>query len=59
MYVRDNHLSLMNKFLSKAIMIRTRLRPIFVKNRSEENKINYNRQKNMLHFREKAKYNII
>ena len=37
----------MNKFLSKAIMVRTRLRNIFLKNRSQKNKINYNRQKNL------------
>ena len=37
----------MNKSLSKAIMVRTRLRNIFLKNRSEENKINYNKQKNL------------
>ena len=28
-------------------MVRTRLRNIFVKNRSEENKISYNKQKNL------------
>ena len=28
-------------------MVRTRLRNIFLKNRSEENKINYNKQKNL------------
>ena len=37
----------MNKFLSKAIMVRTRLRNIFLKNRSEENKINFNKQRNL------------
>ena len=36
-YVRGNHLPFMNKCLSKAIMARTRLRNIFLKNRSEEN----------------------
>ena len=50
-YVRGNHSPFMNKSLSKAIMVRTRLRNIFLKNRSEENKINYNKQRNMLlHF---------
>ena len=43
-YVRGNHSPFMNKSLSKAIMIRTRLRNSFLKNRSEENKINYNKQ---------------
>ena len=37
----------MNKFLSKAIMVRTRLRNIFLKNGSQKDKINYNRQKNL------------
>ena len=46
-YVRGNHSPFMNKSLSKAIMVRTRLRSIFVKNRSEENKINYNKQRNL------------
>ena len=35
-YVRDNHLPLMNKNLSKAIMLRTKLMNIFIKNRNEE-----------------------
>ena len=42
-----NHSSLINKSLSKAIIVRTRLRHIFLKNRSEENKINYNKQRNV------------
>ena len=37
----------MNKSLSKAIMVRTRLRNIFLESRSEENKINYNKQGNL------------
>ena len=37
----------MNKSLSKAILVRTRLRKIFLKNRGEENKINYNKQRNL------------
>ena len=45
-YVRGNHSPFMKKFLSKAIMVRTRLRNISLKNRSEENKINYNKQRN-------------
>ena len=46
-YVRGNHSPFMNKSLSKPIMVRTRLRNIFLKNRSEENKINYNKQRNL------------
>ena len=46
-YVRGNHSPFMKKSLSKAIMARTRLRNIFLKNRSEENKINYNKQRNL------------
>ena len=37
----------MNKSLSKAIMVRTRLRNIFLKNSKKENKINYNKQRNL------------
>ena len=40
-YVRGNHSSFINKSLSKAIMVKTKLRNIFLKNRCEENKINY------------------
>ena len=46
-YVRGNHSSFMNKSLSKAIMVRTRLRNTFLKNKSEQNKINYNKQRNL------------
>ena len=46
-YVRGKYSSFMNKSLSKAIMVRRRLRNIFLQNRSEENKINYNKQKNL------------
>ena len=45
-YVRGNHSPFMNKALSKAIMIKTKLRNTFLKNRSEENKKNYNMQRN-------------
>ena len=37
----------MKKSLSKAIMLRARLKNIFLKNRSEESKINYNKQRNL------------
>ena len=47
-YVRGDHSPFMNKPLSKAIMVTTRLRNIFLKNRSEENKMNYNKQRNLL-----------
>ena len=46
-YVRGNHSPFMNKSFSKAMMVRTRLRNIFLNNRSEENKINYNKQRNL------------
>ena len=36
-YMRRNHFSSMNKALSKAIMVRTKLRNTFLKNRSGEN----------------------
>ena len=37
----------MNKNLSKAIMLRTNLRNIFLKNRTEENKNRYTKQRNL------------
>ena len=37
----------MNKNLSKAIMLRTKLRNIFLKNRTEENKNRYTKQRNL------------
>ena len=45
-YVRDNQLPFMNKTLPKVIMLRTNLRNKFLKNRSNENKINYVKQRN-------------
>ena len=37
----------MNKTLSKAIMQRSKLRNIFLKNRTEENRNNYAKQRNL------------
>ena len=45
-YVRGNQSSFMNKTLSKAVMLRTLLRNKFLKNRSNENKTNYMKQRN-------------
>ena len=45
-YVRGNQSPFMNKTLSKAIMLRTNLRNRFLKNRSNENKTNYVKQRN-------------
>ena len=41
-YVRRNYLPFMNKALSKAIMVRTKLRNTFLKYKSKENKKSYN-----------------
>ena len=46
-YVRGNHSPFMNKNLSKAIMLRKKLRNIFLKNRAEENKDRYTKQRNL------------
>ena len=46
-YVRGNHSPFMNKNFSKAIMLRTKLRNIFLKNRTEENKDRYTKQRNL------------
>ena len=45
--VRGNHSPFLNKNLSKAIMLRTKLRNIFLQNRTEENKFRYTKQRNL------------
>ena len=45
-YPRDNHLPIMNKTISKEIMKRNRLRNKFLKNRTDENKSRYTKQRN-------------
>ena len=45
-YIRGNHLLYMNKELSKEIMHRTRPRDNFLRNRSDENKRKYSKQRN-------------
>ena len=49
-YVRTNQVPYTNKTTSKAIMVSSRLNNKYMKNLSEENKINYARQRN---YREK------
>ena len=45
-YATGKHVPFMNKALSKEIMTRTRLRNKFLKDRSEENKKKYSKQRN-------------
>ena len=45
-YIRGNHLPFTNKERSKEIMRRTRLRNNFLRNRSDENKRKYSKQRN-------------
>ena len=45
-YVRANNAPFMNKALSKAIMIRSRLRNKFLRNPVKTNKMKYNKQRN-------------
>ena len=45
-YTRGNHLPFMNKELSKAIMNRTRLRNVYLRKRSDENRKKYSKQRN-------------
>ena len=45
-FIRANEAPSMNKTLKKAIMKRSRLRNTFLKNRTEENKRNYNKERN-------------
>ena len=52
-HARGNQMSFFNKELSKAIMTRTKLRNIFLQNRSEGNRIRYTKQRNFcLSFKE-------
>ena len=44
-YARGNHMPFMNRALSTEIMTRTRLRNNFLKDRSEENKRKYSKQR--------------
>ena len=46
-YVRRNPSPFLNKNFCKAIMLRTKLRNIFLKNRIEENKNRYTKQRNL------------
>ena len=45
-YLRANHASFVTNELRKAIMLRTRLRNIYLKQRTETTKVAYNRQRN-------------
>ena len=45
-HARGNQMPFFNKELSKAIMTQTKLRNIFLQNRSEENRIRYTKQRN-------------
>ena len=46
-YVRGNQSSFMNKTLSKVIMKESKLRNIFLKNKTKENRNNYAKQSNV------------
>ena len=45
-YICGNHLPFMNKELSKAIMLRPKLRNNFLRHRSDENRKKYSKQRN-------------
>ena len=46
-YLRANYSKFMTKELSKAIMLRTKLRNQFLKTRTSEVKLKYNKQRNL------------
>ena len=46
-YLRGNQSPCMNKTLVKAIMVRSKLRNVFLKNKTEENRSNYSKQRNL------------
>ena len=54
-HVRGKRLPFMNKTLSKETMTRTRLRNGFLKNKTEENKRKYRKQRNYLSFKKGEK----
>ena len=45
-YIRANQIPYMNKTISKAIMVRSRLKNKYMKNMSDESKRNHKRQRN-------------
>ena len=47
MRAKENQLPFISKTLSKAVILRRKLRTIFMKNRSEKNKRNYRKQLNV------------
>ena len=58
-YVRGNQSHFMNKTLSKAIMQRSKLRNLFLKKRTEENRNMLSKGIYVLHFCEKVKENFL
>ena len=46
-YIRANHSKFVTKKLSKAIMLRSKLRNQFLKTRTQESKLKYNKQRNL------------
>ena len=60
-YLRGNQSPFMNETLAKALMHRSKLRNIFLKNRTEENRKNSlpNRETYVLHFCERVRENIL
>ena len=46
-YLRANHATFMNKEVRKAIMVRSKLRNKFLKNRNEQSKNDYRKQHNL------------
>ena len=46
-YIRANHSKFVTKELSKAIMLRSKLRNQLLKTKSQESKMKYNKQKNL------------
>ena len=58
-YVRSNQSPFSHKILSKAVTQRFKFRNIFLKNRTEENRNNYAKQRNLFHFWEKVQENLM
>ena len=54
-YVRANNFPFMNENILKAIMTRSRLRNKFLPNRTPENRIAYNQQRNLCFFNTRNK----
>ena len=53
-YIRANYSKFVSKELSKAIMLRSKLRNQFLKTKTQESKLKYNKQRNLFKYNKKS-----